>query len=184
MDKTTHSIWRLVAVLLCAAFLVTACARKPQSRADDYALAKGLFEQTSREFHIPSADATGSERLRLQKLAEVGYRNVLKLYPGEDYWAAQAARSLGNIYAAQTNVDAAVKQFVQVERNYPGREWEVLMALKSAADLLWETGRCEEARPFYRRIVQKFDRPDSSQVVLTVVRGSRHRLSSASIPSV
>jgi tetratricopeptide (TPR) repeat protein len=184
VNRTIPSLCRLLAVLLCAAFLVTGCTRKPQTRAGDYALAKALFEETSKRFHIPSADAAGAERLRLQKLAEAGYGKVLKLYPAEDYWAAQAARNLGNIYAAQTNVDAAIQQFVQVERNYPRREWEVLMALKSAADLLWENGRFEEARPFYGKIVQQFDRPDSSQVVLTVVRGSKHRLNNATIPSV
>src|ERR1051325_4110783 len=101
-----------MALVACTVLLATACARKPQSRIEDYALAKALFDQTSREFHTPSADATGAEKLRLQKLAEAGYKNVLKLYPGEDYWAAQATRSLGNLYAAQTNVNAAVKQFV------------------------------------------------------------------------
>jgi hypothetical protein len=176
VEKTILGIRQQIAVAVCTSLLVAGCVRKPQSSSENYVLAKGLFEQTSKGFHIPAADASGAEKFRLQKLAEAGYKNVLKLYPGEDYWAAQAMRSLGNIYAAQTNVDAAVKQFIQVERNYPQREWEVLMALKSAADLLWESGRCEEARPFYRKIVQKFDRPDASQVVLTVVRGSKHRL--------
>jgi tetratricopeptide (TPR) repeat protein len=167
-----------------ACVLLTGCAKKPRLSAESYAAAKTLFEQTSKQFHIPSAEATGAEKLRLQKLAEAGYQSVLKTYPREDYWAAQALRSLGNIYAAQTNLDAAVKQYVLVEHSYPQREWEVLMALKSAADLLWDAGRINDARRFYAKIVRRFDQPDASQVVSTVVRGSKRRLENREVRSV
>jgi tetratricopeptide (TPR) repeat protein len=181
MEKT--SVFTRITAVFGVLILSFGCAKNRPATPESYAAAKALFEQTSKEFHIPSAEAGGAEKLRLQRLAEAGYRNVLNLYPQEDYWTAQALRSLGNIYAAQTNVDAAVKEYLRVEESCPQREWEVLMAWKSAADLLWETERFREARPFYAKIVQRFDRQGASQVVATVVRGSKQRLSSLELRS-
>ena len=168
-----------LAVLLAMIAFLSGCGSKPQqqpSLADQHALAKELFENTTKQFHIPSAEAKGAEKLRLQTEAVAGYERLLKEYPDQDYWAAQALRSLGNIYASQTNLDAAVKEYALVEKRYPKQEWELLMAWKSAADLLWQENRKEDARQFYTKIVQRFDTPESAQVIKTVVRGSRHRL--------
>jgi len=157
------------------------CARKPKSAGDAYADAKALFEHTSKQFHIPSAEAGGTEKLRLQNLALSGYEQLLKEYPAEDYWVAQALRSRGNIYSAQTNIDAAVKSFAAVERRCPKLDWEILISWKSAGDLLWEANRQSEARRFYGRIVERFDRAGSAQVVATIVRGSRLRLAEGNL---
>jgi hypothetical protein len=56
------------------------------------------------------------------------------------------------------------------------------MAWKAAADLLWEAGRREEAKTFYRKVVVRFDKPESSQVVKAVLRGSRTRLADGDLP--
>ncbi len=146
--------------------------------ADAGSAAQTLFEQTSKQFHIPSAEATGPERLRLQEQAINGYRQLLRQYPREEYWAAQALRSLGNICAARTNLDLALTYFGDVEKCYPQQHWQVLMAWKSAADLLWDSGRRAEAQQFYAKIVSNFDSPDAAQVIKMVVRGSRLRLGS------
>jgi tetratricopeptide (TPR) repeat protein len=159
--------------------LLVACSRRlppPDSAAKRSEAAKTLFEQTTRSFHIPSAEAKGAEKSHLQEEAIRGYARLVKEYPEQEYWAAQSLRSMGNIYATQTNVTAAVAHYSEVERRYPRQEWEVLMAWKSAGDLLYEVNRREEAKEFYRKIVQRFDTPEAAQVVKTVVRGSRHRL--------
>ncbi len=167
-------------MLLAAALLSTGCAsskQTPQQRSD---AAKALFDQTTKAFHIPSAEAQGAARAELQRQAAAGYEQVLKKYPDQDYWAAQALRSLANIRAAQTNLDAAVKLYAAVGKKYPQQDWEVLMAWKSAADLLWDAGRRDEAKAFYQKIVSRFDVPDAPMVVKTTVRGSRARLGESS----
>jgi len=142
---------------------------------------KEIFEKVSKEFHIPSAEAKGTEKLRLQSAAAAGYQDLLKRFPNDEYWAAQARRSLGNIYSAQTNLDAAVREYELVNTRYPKQEWEVLMAWKSAADLYWEANRRAEANQFYRKIVERFDRAEAAQIVKSVVRGSKLRLSGTDI---
>jgi predicted negative regulator of RcsB-dependent stress response len=69
-----------------------------------------------------------------------------------------------------------VKLYRRVGEQYPQQDWEVLQAWKSAGDLLWDAGRKDEARQFYRQIVTRFDQPDASAVVQMVVRVARNRL--------
>ena len=147
-----------------------------------YDAAKALFEQTTKSFHIPAAEAKGAERRKLLEQAAAAYGELLGKYPEQDYWAAQALRSLGNIRAAQTNVNEAINYYATVEKKYPQHDFEVLMAWKSAADLLWETGRHDEAKGFYQKIVARFGKPEASQVVKTVVRGSTIRLTDGNLP--
>jgi tetratricopeptide (TPR) repeat protein len=156
--------------------LLTGCDSRPQTPAQRADAAKALFEQATKQFHIPSAEAKGAEQLKLQHQAAATYEELLNKYPDQDYWAAQALRSLANLRAAQTNLDAAVKLYATVAQKYPQQEWEVLMAWKSAADLLWEAGRRDEAGTFYQKILARFDKPGAPAVIQTVVRGSKSRL--------
>ena len=173
----THVIRSSVFPLLLLLTVIAGCSPKsketPQQRSE---AAKILFDRTSKEFHIPSAEAKGTAKEDLQKQAAAGYEELLKRYPEQEFWAAQALRSLGNIRAAQGKVDDSVRNYAAVETKYPQQRWEVLMAWKSAADLLWEAGRQEEAKPFYQRIVTHYDKADAAQVEKTIVRGSKMRL--------
>ena len=144
-----------------------------QQRSD---AAKALFERTTKTFHIPSAEAKDAEQQKLQNQAADGYVELMKKYPEQDYWAAQALRSLGNIRAIQGKLAEAVSHYALVEKKYPQQRWEVLMCWKSAADLLWEAGRREDAKPFYQKIIAQYDVPEASQVEKTIVRGSKMRL--------
>ncbi len=166
--------------LILLLLVLASCDSRPQTPAQRADAAKALFEQATKQFHIPSAEAKGPEQLKLQNQAAATYQELLNKYPDQDYWAAQALRSLANLRAAQTNLDAAVKLCAAVEQRYPQQEWEVLMAWKSAADLLWDAGRRDEARVFYQRILARFDKPGTPAVIQTVVRGSRSRLTEAS----
>jgi len=145
------------------------------------AAARALFEHTTAHFHQPSATATGEEQRRLQEAAAAGYEELLRLYPQQEDWAAQSLRSLANIRAAQTNITEAVALYDRVARDYANQTWEVLLSLKSAADLLWDHDRKEEARRYYQLVVDRFDHPDTPQVVQAVVKGSQSRLSSLSV---
>jgi TolA-binding protein len=151
-------------------------SKKQESAQQRYDNAKALFEQTTKNFHIPSAEAKGVERQKLLEQAAAAYEQLLKKYPDQGHWAAQALRSLGNIRAAQSNLNEAIKYYAAVEQKYPQEEFELLMAWKSAGDLLWDAGRRDEAKVFYQKIVARFDKPDTSQVVKTAVRGSKARL--------
>lgn len=175
--KLVTGKWLILAFAVPLVF--TGCARDQQSPAQKYEAAKALFESTSKQFHISSAEAKGTDKLRLQKQALAGYQRILKQYPDQDHWAAQALRNIGNIYAAQTNLAAAVEQYAQVAHRYPDERWEVLMAWKSAADLLWDANQRDQAERFYTKIVQRFDKPDAAQVIQMAVRGCKLRLSGA-----
>lgn len=163
----------LLALLLVG---LTGCAHHRESSLQRSEAARALFERTTKEFHLPSAEAQGAVRLQLQEEAAAGYRELIKEYPDQRQWAAQALRSLGNIRAAQTNLNQAVKYYQAVGQRYPDQAWEVLMAWKSAADLLWDASRQPEAASFYKKIVARFDVPEAPQVIQTVVHGSKRRL--------
>ena len=181
LTHLTYSTLILFLILLVAA---TGCSHKkvetPGQRSE---AAKAIFEHTTKTFHIPSAEAQANEKEKLQSQAADGYEQLLKKYPEQDYWAAQALRSLGNIRSAQGKLDAAVKSYAAVEKEYPQQKWEVLMSWKSAADLLWEAGRREEAKTCYRKIVTQYDNSEASQVEKTIVRGSKTRLAGGDLPA-
>jgi tetratricopeptide (TPR) repeat protein len=172
----------LGSALLLVSLFLGGCAGPGQTPEQRQEAAKALFESTTKTFHIPSVQAMGREQTRLQDLAAAGYRELLKKYPDQQIWAAQALRSLGNIYAARTNLNAATRYYMAVAKKYPDQEWEILMAWKSAADLLWEHGRQTEARQFYGKIVDRFDQPGQPQIVQTVVRGSKTRSALPPLP--
>ncbi len=173
---------RLIVALLLTA-LLGCSAKKTETREQRSEAAKALFEQTTKQFHIPSAEAQSAEKERLQGQAADGYQRLLNTYPEQDYWVAQALRSLGNIRALQGKLEEAVKNYTAVGKKYPQQRWEVLMSWKSAADLLWDAGKQEEAKAFYRRIVAEYDIAQASQVEKTIVRGSRSRLGGGDLPA-
>lgn len=113
---------------------------------------------------------------RQYAVAATGYERILRQYPEQEHLCAQSLRSLGNVRAAQGQLDEAVKLYARVAEKYPRQDWEVLQAWKSAADLLWEAGRQDEARQFYRPIATRFDQPDAAPVVKLIVRAARARL--------
>lgn len=138
--------------------------------------AKALFEQITKEQHLPSAEAQGAERDRLLHLASTGYEQLLHDYRDQPDWCAPALRSLGNIRATQGKLDEAVKLYARVGKDYSGNDWEVIQAWKSAADLLWEAGRQAEAKAYYRQIVTRFNDPQQPGVVRVIVAASQRRV--------
>jgi tetratricopeptide (TPR) repeat protein len=176
--------WRTPKTLLSAVcvgvlLLVAGCGSPEQKAARQqkrYAEAKALFEQTTKEHHLPSAQGQGVERDRLLNLAATGYERLLREYRDQPGWCAPALRSLGNVRATQGQLDDAVKLYARVGRDYTDNEWEVLQAWKSAADLLWEAGRQAEAQPYYQQIVTRFGGAGHPPVVQVVVRAAQRRL--------
>jgi tetratricopeptide (TPR) repeat protein len=170
----------MLLVKLCACLavaLLAGCSLKPKQTAEQrYASAKALFEKASREYHIPSAQARGAERCQLEQQAATLYAEIVGQYGDQPVWASQALRSLANIRASQTNITEAVKLYAQLGNRFPAQDFEVLMAWKSAGDLLSDAGRQVEAKTFYQRIVARFDKPDALPVVESVVRGCKSRL--------
>jgi hypothetical protein len=148
--------------------LLLGCARTPHETA------RQVFDQTAREYHLPSANASGAEREKLLALSVTGYEQVLLLGAGDRSLCASALRSLANVRAEQGRLDEAVKLWSQVGRQYPNCDWEVLQAWKSAGDLLWEAGRQSDAAPFYRQIFERF-RSAPSPIMRTVARAASRR---------
>src|SRR5688572_2959104 len=151
--------------LLVTVALVGCAPKRSQKPEPCYVSAKALFEQASRDYHIPSAEAKGAARARLESQAAAMYRQIIQNCDDNCSWAAQAARSLGNIYASQTNVAAAVEWYAKVGERYPRQEFEVLMAWKSAADLLWDSGRADDAKAFYQKIVNRYDAANAAAII-------------------
>ncbi len=162
-------------VALCV--LLTGCASGPKQTPEQrYLAAQELFDRTAANYHLPSAEAHGSARAKLLAQAAAGYQQVLKQYPDQPHWCAPALRSLGNVRAAQGRLNDAIRAYDRVAQQYSTEDWEVLQAWKSAADLLWDAGRREEGRGYYRKIVTQFDRPDIPAIYKIIVRSARNRL--------
>jgi hypothetical protein len=137
--------------------------------------ARQLFERTVREYHLPSADASGAEREKLLAQAASGYEQVVKLGRNEPQLCAAALRSLANVRAEQGHADEAVTLYSRVGQQYSDCGWEVIQSWKSAADLLWDAGRQGEATVFYRKIAQRFA-SDPSPIIQTVARAASRRI--------
>ena len=166
----------VAAVMVCGLLGLAGCRQKTEDPQQRYEAARGLYEQTTKNLHLPSASATGAGQQRLQTETARAYEELLRRYPEQEYWCAKALCSLGNLQAAQTNYAAALRSWSEVTTKYPRAEWEVLTALKSAADLQWDTGHQAEARVLYQKLVADFDRTNAPAVVRTIVRGSRLKL--------
>ena len=176
--RGTHHLrgrW-LSALLVCGLLGFAGCRQKTEAPQQRYEAARALYEQTLKDLHLPSASVTGREQKRLQTEAARAYEELLKRYPEQEYWCAKALCGLGNLHAAQTNHAAALRCWAEVTAKYPRAEWEVLTALKSAADLEWDAGHQAEARVLYQKLVAEFDRTNAPAVVRTIVRGSRLKL--------
>jgi len=157
----------------CSQTQTTCPFESPQQRYD---AAKALFEKASREFHLPSAQTRGVERTKLEDQALAAYTALVRDYSDQPIWAAQALRSLGNIRAARTNLTEAVDAYAGVAEKFPRQDFEVLMAWKSAGDLLSDAGRSAEATVYYEKLLARFDKPDALPIVQSVVRGAKARL--------
>jgi tetratricopeptide (TPR) repeat protein len=171
-------IWCIKGLLLAiaATACLAGCRKNPQDLERRYAEAKALFDRTTKETHLPSSTATGPERGRLELQAIAQYRQLLKQFPEQSYWCAEALCALGNVYASQTNTQAALECWSGVVSKHPNEEWEVLTALKSSADLLWDANRRSEAKPYYQKIVDMFDRTNAPQATRIIVKGSKLKL--------
>jgi hypothetical protein len=168
---------RAGAVLLLALFAAgLGCSERKVSASQQTTGARALFEQTTKEFHNRSAEAHGAERERLLTEAAARYERLLKEFSTETNVCAEALLALGNVYASQGKTNEAVKRYAAVSEKYPGRDWEVLQAWKAAGDLLWDASRREDAKNYYARIVERYDRPDAPAITKAVVRGSKTRL--------
>jgi tetratricopeptide (TPR) repeat protein len=156
-----------LAVLFLSLFL--GCTRAPHETA------RQVFDRTVREYHLPSANAFGAERAKLLAQSATGYEQALQLGANDHPLCASALRSFANVRAEQNRLDEAIKLYSQVGRQYPACEWEVLQAWKSAADLLWDAGRQNDAVPFYRQIFERF-RSAPSPIMRTVARAAGRRV--------
>lgn len=166
-----------VSVLALLVGLAGGAAADKETRSQQRAqAAKDLFEQAVKLYHLPSAEAQGVGREKLLSQAGSGYGQLLKKYSDQPHWCAPALRSLGNIRAAQGRLPDAVKCYTRLEKQFPHEDWEILQAWKSAADLLWEAGRSEEAKVFYRKIIARFDQLEAAPIIQAMVRGSKKRL--------
>jgi tetratricopeptide (TPR) repeat protein len=163
-------------VVVLAFLSAVGCKAKKENEAERPGGGRALFEQTIKEFHNPSAEAMGTNRERLLSEAARRYEQLLKEYPKDEGLCAEALLGFGNIRALQGKTNEAVKLYATVSEKYPNRDWEVLQAWKAAADLLWDARRRDDAKKYYARIVERFDKSDAPMITKTVVRGSKSRL--------
>ena len=171
-----HSRARQVSVFSVSLWLIfsAGCATAPNPAPAHGA--KMLFESTARNYHFPSAVASGPERERLLNEAATGYERLLRQYPDQDDWCAKSLHSLANVRSTQGRLDEAVQLYARVAAQHPQQDWEILQSWKSAADLLWEAGRRAEAQKYYRLIVTRFDQPNPSAMVKLIVHIAQMRL--------
>jgi tetratricopeptide (TPR) repeat protein len=160
-----------------ALLLVLGCVSNRGNPSERFAGAKAIFDRTTKEFHIPSAEAEGAKREELLRQSTRGYESLLRRYPDQDIWCAQALRSLGNLQASRGNWDRAVQYYEKVGKKYPKQEWEVLQSWKSAGDLLWDAGKEAQAKVFYQQLVERFDNAEATALYRLIVKTAKTRLS-------
>jgi hypothetical protein len=178
MEPTRRSNPVKTASLLMIAAILHFFGCTPESHETAQArdqTAKQFFEETTRLYHLPSAEAQGAPREKLLIQAADGYAALLKKYPDQPFWAAQALRSLANVRVAQGRTSEALQLYSEVSKKYPQQDWEILQAWKSAADLLWEHNQTKEGTAFYRQIVSRFDQAAAPEIIKTIVRSSKKR---------
>jgi tetratricopeptide (TPR) repeat protein len=159
----------MLAMVILAVHLAVGCA--PASHES----ARQIFDQTVRECHLPSAEASGAQRGKLLAEAASGYAQALKLGRRDPHLCAAALRSLANVRVEQGRLDEAVNLYSRVGEEYTACDWEVLQAWKSAGDLLWDARRQTEAAGFYNKIVRRFG-SDPSAIIQTIARAAHRRV--------
>ena len=181
--KTRFLLPCALLVLSCV-ILHSGCSLRPESStppAPTPLSAQAIYDRTAANFHQPAAEARGAEQARLLTEAAAGYEHVLKRFPRETNVCLLATRGLANVRASQGRIDDAVRIHVSLTNLPAASDWDRLIALKSAADLLWDARREAEAKPLYHQLVESFDRPGVSQMTQTIVRGSRTRLDALTV---
>ena len=180
-----RSLSRFLALPLSLLLLLTACSPaktpEPPKPAAPALTAQELFDRTTKEFHLPSAEASGPRRDELLARAAAGYEQLLREHSAQTNLCAQSLRSLANIRVTQGRLDDALKLYAEVAARFPGEEWEVLQAWKSASDALATAQRDAEARAFDQQILTRFDRTNAPPVVQIIVRGARARLAAPAV---
>ncbi len=145
----------------------------PASTPERAEAAKDLFEKAVAEFHNPSADATGDQKTKLLEGAARRYEQLLRDYPEQHRWCAQALRSLAGVRAEQGGMATALQHYDRVATDFGNQEFEVIQAWKAAADLLWDAEKETEAKLYYQKIITRFDQselPPVYKIILNVAR--------------
>lgn len=171
--------WRLRLALLLAVFLfiVAGCSdRGAKPAPPDAEAGRARLEETIKAYHNAAADAHGPKKEALLREAAERYERLIEDYANEAEIAAPARLGLASVSASLGRTNDAIRHYAAVADRHPARDWDVLQAWKSAADLLWDANRPAEAKKYYTKIVERFDRPEAAMVVQTVVRGAKSRL--------
>ena len=165
----------LTITVTCAALSFSACAKTKEHPMPDAAT---MFRDAVATHEKSSAiNVAASDRTTLLEQAAVQYAAILKHHADDARWAAPAMRSLGNVRVAQGRMDDALSCYAAVGSVYPDESWEVLQSWKTAADLLWDAGRKEEATAFYRQIVDRCNGAESSDIEARIVKAAARRTS-------
>ena len=137
--------------------------------------AQALFECTVNDFHNPSARALPEKRVPLLEGAAQRYQQLLEEYPEQKHWCAQALRNLGGTQAELGRTEVALKHYDRVAIAYGEFDFEVMLAWKAAADLLWDLDRKEEAKVYYTKIIDRFDREEVLPVYKVILNLAKKR---------
>jgi len=139
--------------------------------------ARHEFNQVVRELHVPAGDATNDVmRGELLTNAVKRYLAIVQQYPDQPQWGAQAMRSVANIYRAEGRRAEALATYERIAHKYPGQDWEIIQAWKSAGDLLWDSAMKELARDYYRQIVDAYGEVHDPPMFQTIADIARRRL--------
>lgn len=137
--------------------------------------AQALFERTVNDFHNPSARALPEKRVPLLEGAAKRYQQLLEEYPEQKHWCAQALRNLGGTQAELGRTEVALKHYDRVAIAYGEFDFEVMQAWKAAADLLWDLDRKAEAKVYYTKIIDRFDREEVLPVYKVILNLAKKR---------
>jgi tetratricopeptide (TPR) repeat protein len=168
-----------ILLLILACGLWAGCATRPPQE-DAQAKARYEYHRIVRAYHIPAIETTNEiERAQLLHAAFTGYAALITNYPTARPWAAMALRAVAGLHAARGDRKKALDAYDLVAVLYPEDDWEVIQAWRAAGDLLWHDRMPQSALDYYRRIVNRFDRPGLPPGFDAHVRIARDRLREA-----
>lgn len=170
---------RTLPAVLVLLVIASACATRSLEQVAE-ARAKYEYQRIVRQFQVPFGDSTNTlERAALLDKSLQELEALRANYPNARPWNAMALRKIGEIYAERGQKKEALAAFTLVGVRCMSEDWEVIQAWKAAGDLLWSSGMRNQALPFYRDIVQRYNRPGYPEMYNTIVRIALDRMAEA-----
>ena len=138
LPRQPHIAYGCFIGFLLTAMLFIACQEEAgfdqQVRNDP----QKYFDFIALEYHQAAEEAEGKQRTKLLEEAVGYYRDLEERFPNEAYWRAEARLASGHVLSLLARKDEALTTYASVVEDFPGYDFQILMAIKSEIALVAE----------------------------------------------